>query len=165
MQSFDTKDSNTLESFDRKFESSDTSDTKDSEVKQSAYDFVESSDRKIEDFDTFSTKDSEVEQADTDFVESSDRKFEGFDTKDSEVEQSDDEVAQNFDGKFESFESKDTKVDGRSKPRTRKQIDAYKRNFGAGKVMERKIYELDKRVQHLQNIVLGMKRFTYSSQL
>ena len=39
MQSFDTKDSNTLESFDRKFES----------------------------FDTFSTKDSEMEQSDTDF--------------------------------------------------------------------------------------------------
>ena len=46
MQSFDTKDSNTLESFDRKFESFDT-------------------------FDTFSTKDSEVEQSDNDFVESS----------------------------------------------------------------------------------------------
>ena len=163
MQSFDTEDSNTLETFDRKLESSDTFSTKDSEVKQPAYDFVESSDRKIEDFDTFSTKDSEVERADTDFVESSDRKFEGFDTKDSEVEQSDDEVAQNSDRKFESFGSKETKVDGRSKPRTRKQIDAYKRNFGAGKVIERKIYELDKRVQLLQNIVLGMKRFTYSS--
>ena len=154
MQSFDTKDSNTLESFDRKFESSDTFSTKDSEVKQPAYDFVESSDRKIEDFDTFSTKDSEVERADTDFVESSDRKFEGFDTKDSEVEQSDDEVAQSSDRKFESFESKDTKVDGRSKPRTRKQIDAYKRNFGAGKDFEKKIYELDMRVQYLQQLLL-----------
>ena len=128
MQSFDTKDSNTLESFDRKFES----------------------------FDTFSTKDSEVKQSDNDFVESSDRKFEGFDTKDSEVEQSDDEVAQNSDRKFESFGSKETKVDGRSKPRTRKQIDAYKRNFGAGKVIERKIYELDKRVQRLQQLLLKM---------
>ena len=59
MQSFDTKDSNTLESFDRKFES----------------------------FDTF-RKDSEVEQSDNDFVESFDRKFESFDTKDSEVKQS-----------------------------------------------------------------------------
>ena len=132
MQSFDTKDLNTLESFDRKFESSDT-------------------------------KDSGLDQSDNQFVKSFDRKFEGFDTKDSEVEQSDDEVAQNSDRKFESFGSKDTKVDGRSKPRTRKQIDAYKRNFGAGKVIERKIFELDKRVQLLQNIVLGMKRFTYSS--
>ena len=118
MQSFDTKDSNTLESFDRKFES-------------------------------FESKDSEVKQPANDFVES-------FESKDSEVELSHNRVAQNFDGKFESFESKDTKVDGRSKPRTRKQIDAYKRNFGAGKVIERKIYELDKRVQHLQQLLLKM---------
>ena len=160
MKSFDTKDSNTLETFDRKFESCDTFGTKDSEVKQPANDFVESFDRKFESFDT---KDSEVGQSDDEFVESFDRKFEGFDTKDSEVEQSDDEVAQNSDRKFESFGSKETKVDGRSKPRTRKQIDSYKRNFSARKVIERKIYELDKRVQLLQNIVLGMKRFTYSS--
>ena len=104
----------------------------------------------------FDTKDSNASK-------SFDRKFESFDTKDSEVELSHNGVAQNFDGKFESFESKDTKVDGRSKPRTRNQIDAYKRNFGAGKVIERKIYELDRRVQHLQNIVLGMKGFTHSS--
>ena len=128
MQSFDTKDSNTLESFDRKFES----------------------------LDTFSTKDSEVKQSDNDFVES-------FESKGSEVEFSQNGVAQKFDEKFKSSESKDTKVDGRSKPRTRKQIDAYKRNFGAGEVIERKIYELDRRVLHLQNIVLGMKGFPHSS--
>ena len=128
MQSFDTKDSNTLESFDRKFES-------------------------------FNTKDSEVEQADNEYVESFDRKFESYDTsdtKDLEVKQSDNDCVESFERKFESFESKDTKVDGRSKPRTRKQIDAYKRNFGAGKVIERKIYELDKRVQHLQQLLLKM---------
>ena len=119
MQSFDTKDSNVLESFDRKFE-------------------------------CFDTKDSEVEQSDNDFVES-------FESKDSKLDQSNDEVDQNFDGKFESFESKDTKVDGRSKPRTRKQIAAYKRNFGAGKVIERKIYELDRRVQHLQRLLLNIQ--------
>ena len=135
MQSFDTKDSNTLESFDRKFES----------------------------YGTSNTKDSEMEQPDHGIDEGFDRKFEGFDTKDSEVEQSDDEVAQSSDRKFESFESKDTKVDGRSKPRTRKQITAYKQNFGAGKVIDRKIYELDKRVQHLQCIILGIKRFTHGS--
>ena len=125
MQSFDTKDSNILESFDRKFEG-------------------------------FDTKDSEVEQADNDFVESFDRKFGSFESKGSEMDQSDDDFVERFDGKVESFESKDTKVDGRSKPRTRKQIDSYKRNFGAGKVIDKKIYELDRRVQHLQNIVLGM---------
>ena len=135
MQSFDTKDLNTLESFDRKFES-------------------------------FNTKDSEVEQADNEYVESFDRKFESYDTsdtKDLEVKQSDSDCVESFERKFESFESKDTKIDGRSKPRTRKQIDAYKQNFGAGKVIERKIYELDKRVQHLQNIILGMKRCTHGS--
>ena len=123
MQSFDTKDSNTLESFDRKFES-------------------------------FESKHSEVEQSDNDFVESFDRNFESLESKGSEVEFSQNGVAQKFDEKFKSSESKDTKVDGRSKPRTRKQIDAYKRNFGAGKVIERKIYELDKRVQHLQQLLL-----------
>ena len=55
MQSFDTKDSNTLQSFDRKFEGFGTFSTKDSEVKQSDHECVKSSDRKIEDFDTFST--------------------------------------------------------------------------------------------------------------
>ena len=50
MQSFDTKDSNTLESFERKSESSDTFSTKDSEVKQPDIDFVESSDRKLKKF-------------------------------------------------------------------------------------------------------------------
>ena len=98
MQSFDTKDSNTLESFD--------------------------------------AKDAKVKQSDNDFVESFDRKFESFESKGSEVELSHNGVAQNFDEKFKSSESKDTKVDGRSKPRTRKQIDAYKRNFGTGKVIE-----------------------------
>ena len=98
-------------------------DTKDSNASKSF-------DRKFECFDT---KDLEVEQADSGVAKSFDRKIESFDTKDSEVELSHNGVAQNFDGKFESFESKDTKVDGRSKPRTRNQIDAYKRNFGAGK--------------------------------
>ena len=105
---------------------------------------------------SFDTKDSNK-------LESFDRKFESFESKHSEVEQSDNEFVESFDRKFESSESKDTKIDGRSKPRTRKQIDAYKRNFGAGKVIERNIYELDRRVQHLQNIVLGMKGFTHSS--
>ena len=70
MQSFDTKDSNTLESFNRKLESSDTSGRTDSEVKQSDNNSVESYDRKIEGFDTFSTRDLELEQADDEFVES-----------------------------------------------------------------------------------------------
>ena len=94
--------------------------------------------------------------------------FESFESKDSDLDESTNETSESFDTKlcndtevssrkFESFESKDTKVDGRSKPRTRKQIDAYKRNFGAGKVIERKIYELDKRLQHLQQLLLNIR--------
>ena len=90
MQSFDTKDSNKLESFDRKFESSES---KFSEVEQSDNDFVESFDRKFEGFDT---KDSKVKQSDIRVAESFDRKFEvtdeealldsvSFNTKDSNV--------------------------------------------------------------------------------
>ena len=96
MQSFDTKDSNTLESFDRKFESSDTFSRKDSEVEQSDIDFVESSDRKFENFDT---EDSAVKQPDNDFVESFNQQFESsgedalpdpesFGTEDSEMKRS-----------------------------------------------------------------------------
>ena len=133
MQSFDTKDSNTLESFDRKLESSDT----------------------------FSTKDSEVERADTDFVESSDRKFEGFESKHSEVELLGNGIAESFDRKSERSELKDTKVDGRSKPRTRKQIDAYKRNFNSAKSIEWKINELDIRVQHLQQLLLNIQSYQF----
>ncbi len=85
MQSFDTKDSNILESFDRKFESYDTFGTKDSEMEQSDNYCVKS----------FDTKGSEVKQSHNEFVEGSDRKFEteekalpdseSFGTKDSNV--------------------------------------------------------------------------------
>ena len=86
MQSFDTDDSNTLESFY-------TFSTKASEVEQPDIDFVESSDRKFEGFDT---KDSELDPSDNDFVETFDRKFEitdeealpdleSFDTKGTNV--------------------------------------------------------------------------------
>ena len=122
----------------------------------------------MQSFDTkesFESKDSEVKQADNGIAESFDRKLESFESKHSEVELSGNGITQSFDRKFESFESKDTKVDGRSKPRTRKQIDAYKRNFNSAKSIEWKINELDMRVQHLQHIVLGMKGFTHSSQL
>ena len=119
MKSFDTKHSNTLESFDRKLES-------------------------------FESKDSEVKKPANVFVES-------FDTKDSESEHTDHEFVESFGEKFESFESKDTKVDGRSKPRTRKQINTYKRNFNSAKSIEWKVHELDMRVQHLQQLLLRMQ--------
>ena len=100
--------------------------------------------------ESFESKDSEVEQADNGTAEC-------FESKDSEVELSGNEITQSFDRKFEISESKDTKVDGRSKPRTRKQIDTYKRNFNATKSIEWKIHELDMRVQHLQQLFLNIQ--------
>ena len=172
MQSFDTKDSNTLESFDRKFESFES---KHSEVEQSANDFVESSDRKIESFDR---KDSEVKQSDNEFVESFDRKFESIDEEslpDSESFGTEDSNVSipNFD-KFnansdnsENYStqlncacsgSEKSKADGRRKPRSQKQIEAYKRNFNARKPIELRIDELDLRLRHLQLSILSLLR-------
>ena len=114
----------------------------------------------MQSFDTkesFESKDSEVEQAENGTAECFDRKFERFESKHSEVELSGNEITQSFDRKFEISETKDTKVDGRSKPRTRKQIDTYKRNFNATKSIEWKIHELDMRVQHLQQLFLNIQ--------
>ena len=71
---------------------------------------------------------------------------------------------ESFDRKFEKFRPKGTisrnhsKVDGRSKPRSTKQIEAYKRNFHKGGVIELKLQELDDRMRHLQSLVLGVLR-------
>ena len=108
-------------------------------------------------FDTkesFESKDSEVEQSDNKTAES-------FESKHSEVELSGNGITQSFDRKFKSSESKDTKVDGRSKPRTRKQIDTYKRNFNSAKSIEWKINELDMRVQHLQQLLLNIQSYQF----
>ena len=116
----------------------------------------------MQSFDTkesFESKDSKVELADNGIAESFDRKFERFESKHSEVELSGNGITQSFDRKFERSESKDTKVDGRSKPRTRKQIDAYKRNFNSAKSIEWKINELDIRVQHLQQLLLNIQSY------
>ena len=179
MQSFDTKDSNKLESFDRKFEGFDT---KDSEVKQSGNDFVESFDRK---FGSFESKGSEVKQSANDFVESFDRKFEityeealpdseSFDTEDPNVSipnfikfhaNSSNSSKQSFSRaplsghpRLGSQDSEKSKTDGRCKPRSQKQIETYIRNFSARKSIELKIKELDSRLQHVQSLVLSLLR-------
>ena len=111
----------------------------------------------MQSFDTkesFESKDSEVKEANNDVAESFDRKFESFESKHSEVELLGNGIAQ-------SFESKDRKVDGRSKPRTRKQIDAYKRNFNSAKSIEWKINELDIRVQNLQQLLLNIQSYQF----
>ena len=101
---------------------------------------------------------------DCDIIESFDGKVEKFRSKDSELEESGNEISKSFDGKFEKFQSKDTisrndlKVDGRSKPRSTKQIEAYKRNFHKGGDIELKLQELDDRMRHLQSLVLRLVR-------
>ena len=71
--------------------------------------------------------------------------------------------------KIESFESKDSnntrrvtrkdsKLDGRSRLRSVKQIEAYKSNFRKADSIELKLQELDVRMRHLQSLVLGALR-------
>ena len=57
---------------------------------------------------------------------------------------------------FESFESKVLKIDGRTKPRSQKQIDTFKKNFSKSKSLELKIQKLDLRMRHLQSLVLRL---------
>ena len=101
---------------------------------------------------------------DCDIMESFDRKIEKFRSKDSELEESGNEISESFDRKIEKFRSKDTisrndlKIDGRSKPRSTKQIEAYKRNFHKGGDIELKLQELDVRMRYLQSLVLRLVR-------
>ena len=122
---------------------------------------MESFDRKME---KFRSKDSESEESGNEISKSFDRKFEKFRSKDSELEESGNEVLESFERKFEKFRSKDTisrndlKFDGRSKPRSTKQIEAYKRNFHKGGDIELKLQELDDRMRHLQSMILRLVR-------
>ena len=135
MESFDTKDCEIMESFDRKFEK-------------------------------FPSKDSELDVPPNELLESFDRKFGSSESKDSGDNVPVDGVLESFDRKFESFESKDSKntrrvtrkdskLDGRTRPRSVKQMEAYKRNFGKGDSIELRLRELDVRMRHLQSLVLS----------
>ena len=159
MESFDTKDCEILESFDRKFEKFPS---KDSELEESANELSESFDRK---FESFESKDSELEESANELSESFDRKFESSESKDSGDDVPVDGVLESFDRKIESFESKDSgvlgsrndsKVDGRTRPRSVKQMEAYKRNFGKRDSIELRLRELDARMRHLQSLVLRL---------
>ena len=136
MESFGTKDCEIMESYDRKFEK-------------------------------FPSKDSELDVPPNELSESFDRKFEEFRWKDSELKESAIEISESFDRKIEEFRSKDSedtvsgnesRVDGRSRPRSVKQIEAYKRNFHKGDTIELKLQELDDRMRHLQSLVLRLVR-------
>ena len=177
MESFDTKDCEVMESFDRKFEKFPS---KDSELEESANDLSESFDRK---FEKFPSKDSELDVPPNQLSESFDRKIESFESKDSgfsvpadgvsesfeskdlELKEPVYELSESFDRKFGSLESKDSgdtvrvsrnesKVDGRTRPRSVKQMEAYKRNFGKGDSIELRLRELDARMRHLQSLML-----------
>jgi hypothetical protein len=63
----------------------------------------------------------------------------------------------NSNQKLKAFGSiKESKDDGRSKPRTPKQIDSYGRNFHKGRSISLKVQELDSRLRNLQSFVLSM---------
>ena len=49
-------------------------------------------------------------------------------------------------------------MDGRSRLRSVKQIEAYKRNFRKADSIELKLQELDVRMRHLQSLMLGVLR-------
>ena len=149
-------------------------------MNQSDHEIVVSFDRNV---DSFSTKDSELKQSDNDFVESFDRKFEitdeealpdseSFGTKGTNVSIPNFDNSANSNGKEQSSDyvllsdcaslgsqgSEKSKTDGRCKPRSQKQIEAYKRNFNARKPLELRIDELDIRLRHLQSLVLSLLR-------
>ena len=158
MESFDTKDCEVMESFDRKFEKFRS---KDSDLEESANDlsesFPESFDRKFESF----------ESKDSGFSVPAGGVSESFESKDLELKEPVYELSESFDPKFGSLESKDSgdtvgssrndsKVDGRTRPRSVKQMEAYKRNFGKGYSIELRLRELDARMRHLQSLVLRL---------
>ena len=108
-ESFESKDPDLDESTNEISESFDTKLCNDSEV----------SSRK---FESFEWKDSENDSSADRILKVSSGNFESFDTKDCENS----EVSI---GNFESSESKVLKIDGRTKPRSQKQIDTFKKNL------------------------------------
>ena len=100
-------------------------------------------------FESFEWKDPENDSSSDRILKVSSGNFESFDTKDCENS----EVSI---GNFQSSESKVLKIDGRTKPRSQKQIDTFKKNFSKSKSLELKIQELDLRMQNLQSLVLRL---------
>ena len=89
-------------------------------------------------------------------------------TKDAKVEESDGSLVTYSVPKFESFveekcsdfivsDERSSKGDGRSKPRTQKQIESYSNNFGKRDSLAKKVEELDSRLSFLQRVVLSMR--------
>ena len=149
MESLHTKDCNNSKVSSPNFESFESKDS----------DLDESTNETSESFDTKLCNDTEV----------SSRKFESFEWKDSENDSSADRILKVSSGNFESFDTKDCensevsigksqsseskvlKIDGRTKPRSQKQIDTFKKNLSKSKIQE-----LDLRMRHLQSLVLRL---------
>ena len=90
-------------------------------------------------------------------------------TKDAKVEESESSLVGDSVPKFKSFvkeecsnltvsDERSSKVDGRSKPRTQKQIQSYSNNFGKRDSLAKKVEELDLRLNFLQRVVLSMRK-------
>ena len=88
-------------------------------------------------------------------------------TKDAKVEEAESSLVGDSVPKFKSFvkeecsnltvsDERSSKVDGRSKPRTQKQIQSYRYNFSKRDSLAKKIEELDSRLTFVQRIVLSM---------
>ena len=101
-------------------------------------------------FESFESKDSENDSSVDRILKVSSGNFESFDTKDcknSEVSIGNFESSESKNckdskvsvGNFQSSESKVLKIDGRTKPRSQKQIDTFKRNFSKSKFLELKM--------------------------
>ena len=80
--------------------------------------------------------------------------LESFGTEDGKLEESEGNLVRDLVPKFDSFgrescselsisEGRSSKVDGRSKPRTQKQIQSYRYNFSKRYSLSKKIEELD----------------------
>ena len=100
-------------------------------------------------------------------LEVSGPKLESFGTKDAKVEELEGSLVGDSGPKFESFVKEEcsdsivsdetsSKIDGRSKPRTQKQIQSYRYNFSNRDSLAKKIEELDSRLTFVQRIVLSM---------
>ena len=172
MESLHTKDCNHSKVSSPNFESFES---KDSDLDESTNEISESFDTKLcndtevssRKFESFESKDSENDSSADRILKVSSGNFESFDTKDcenSEVSIGNIESSESKDckdskvsiGNFESSESKVLKIDGRTKPRSQKQIDTFKKNFSKSKSLELKIQELDLRMRHLQSLVLRL---------
>ena len=101
-------------------------------------------------------------------LEVSGPKLESFGTKDAKVEESEDSLVELSVPKFKSFvkeecsdlivsDERSSNMDGRSKPRTQKQIESYSNNFGKRDSLAKKVEELDSRLSFLQRVVLSMR--------